>query len=340
VKLSYRNKYIIIFLIITITTIGIILFLTANKKTLEALITLKLTDLFYLLLLWLISLLFDGLSIYFLVKASDENITAYTSLQTSAIKYFFNMITPFSFGGQPVMVYYLSQQNISTGKSSSIVMTKLLLMSIWAFLGAAVAFYFNSELITSNLTVLIIFVVTGFLQTLFVLSIIFIMLFPHLFLKFFLFAGKLGQRFKLLKKTRKLKRNLIIEGAAVRRSFKHYFKKHFLFFSIGIISNGISYLALLTMLYFVFHSFGYTIPLSHAMAFTALLFLIMGFFPTPGASGFAEGLFLLMVSKSTPVAILGISVLIWRFFTHYLSMIVGMVFSIHHLSGFILDKKK
>jgi len=84
VKLSYRNKYIIIFLIITITTIGIILFLTANKKTLEALITLKLTDLFYLLLLWLISLLFDGLSIYFLVKASDKNITAHFVLSTSS----------------------------------------------------------------------------------------------------------------------------------------------------------------------------------------------------------------------------------------------------------------
>ncbi|MCD6396703.1 MAG: flippase-like domain-containing protein, partial [Spirochaetaceae bacterium] len=199
-KLSNRNKYLIFFLIISITTIGIILFFTANEKTLEALTKLKLEDLFFLLLIWMVSLFFDGLSIYFLVKASDENITVYTSIQTSAIKYFFNMITPFSFGGQPVMIYYLSQLNIPAGKSSSIVMTKLLLMSVWAFLGAAIAFYFNSELITSNLTVLIVFIVTGILQTLFVLSIIFIMLFPHLFFKFFLFIGKIGQKFKIFKK--------------------------------------------------------------------------------------------------------------------------------------------
>ena len=338
--MSTRNKYFIIFLVLTVITIGVILAFTGNQKTIAAVSRLKLQDLAILTMLWFISLLFDALAIYFLVMATGEKISVYASVQTSAIKYFFNMITPFSFGGQPVMIYFLSKHNIPTGKSSSVVMTKLLFSAGWVFVGALIAFYFNAGLITSQTTVLIFFIVAAVLQTAFLSSIVIIMLFPHLFFGFFLWIGKIGQKIKIFKKTVKLKKNLIRESAGIRRSFKHYFKKHFILLFLGVLSNGISYASLLIMLYYVFHSFGYSIPVGEAMSFTALLFLIMGFFPTPGASGFAEGLFILMVSHTIPLAILGVSVVTWRFFTQYLSIIPGFWFTVKHLSEFILEKKK
>lgn len=339
-SLSYRNKQLVVFTVISVISIAVVLLLTVNEETLIAIKHLKVRDLLPLGFLWALSLGFDALSIYFIVRASGEHVSLYVSLQTSAVKYFFNMITPFSFGGQPVMIYYLTQNNVPPGKSSTVVMTKLMLMALWTFLGALAAFYFYTGLIVSHTAILIIFVVACVIQTAFILSIILLMLFPQLFIGFLIRIGKLGQKFKLFKKTDALKRTIISEASAARRSFKRYFKSHFIFFSSGVIANGISYSALLLMLYFVLQGLGIPFEPWHAMAFTAILFLVMGFFPTPGASGFAEGLFILFVSTSASISILGVAVIIWRFFTHYLSMFVGFFFSAKHLSGFVLKKGK
>ncbi len=339
-SISYRNKQFVIFSIITLVSIVVILFLTVNRKTFIAVAHLNVKDLLPLVFLWALSYIFDGLSIYFIVRASGEHISFYTSLQTSAIKYFFNMITPFSFGGQPVMIYYLTQKNVPSGKSSTIAMTKLMLMALWTFLGAIIAFYFYAGMVASNTVILIIFIVTSILQTIFILSIVLLMLFPQLFIGIFIRIGKLGQRFKLFKKTNALKRIVISEASVARRSFRHYFQSHIIYFFGAIIANGISYATLLLMLYFVLQGFGINFAPRYAMAFTAILFLVMGFFPTPGASGFAEGLFILFVSASASISVLGVAVIIWRFFTHYLSMFVGLFFSAKHLSGFALKPKE
>ncbi len=339
-SLSYKNKQLVVFTIISVVSIFVVLFLTVNKSTFIALKHLELKNLLNLGLLWAVSLGFDAVSIYFIVCASGEHVSLYTSLQTSAVKYFFNMITPFSFGGQPVMVYYLTQRKVPPGKSSTVVMTKLMLMALWTFIGALVAFYFYSGLILAHMEIFVIFLITCFLQTVFILSILLLMLFPQLFIRFFLFLGKLGQRFRIFKKTDALKRIIITEASAARRSFRRYFKSHFVFFSSAVLANGVSYTALLLMLYFVLNGLGIPFEPRRAMAFTAILFLVMGFFPTPGASGFAEALFILFVSASAPVAVLGVAVVIWRFFTHYLSMFVGFFFSVNRLSGFALKKGK
>lgn len=339
-SLSYRNKQLAVFSVISVLSLSTVLFLTVNKKTLVALRHLAVQDLLNLGFLWAVSLSFDALAIYFIVRASGEHVSLGISLQTSAVKYFFNMITPFSFGGQPVMIYYLTQQKVPPGKSSTVVMTKLMLMALWTFAGAVVAFYFYADVIVAHTAVFVIFVITCFLQTLFILAILLLMLFPQLFVRFFISLGRLGQRFRIIKRTDALKRMIISEAAAARRSFRRYFKSHFIFFSSAVLANGISYTALLLMLFFVLQGLGIPFTPWHAMAFTAILFLVMGFFPTPGASGFAEGLFILFVSASAPVSALGVAVIIWRFFTHYLSMFTGLFFSVRHLSGFALKTGK
>lgn len=335
---SYRSRQLIVFLGISLGTIILILFLTMNRQTFLALSHITVKDVAYLLLLWSVSLLFDGLSIYYIVRASGAGISLYSAIQTSAIKYFFNMITPFSFGGQPVMIYYLTKKNVPAGKSSSIVMSKLMLMAGWTFLGAIIAFMFYFDMIVSHTPVFVIFLVTAFLQLLFILSITFVMLLPQLFIPLLVKMGHLGQKMKILKKTDALKKMVIKEAALARRSFRHYFKRHLLYFSGAVTANGISYLSLLGMLYFVFQGLGVVFSPVDTMAFTAILFLVMGFFPTPGASGFAEGLFILFISASASVSILGVAVVIWRFFTHYLSMLLGFFFSAKHLTDFSLKK--
>jgi uncharacterized membrane protein YbhN (UPF0104 family) len=68
-----------------------------------------------------------------------------------------------------------------------------------------------------------------------------------------------------------------------------------------------------------------------------LLFLIT-FMPTPGAIGLGEAIFLLLFSKTVPSYMLGIAIVLWRFFFHYLSAILGAISSSKYMSDLIVGK--
>ena len=63
---------------------------------------------------------------------------------------------------------------------------------------------------------------------------------------------------------------------------------------------------------------------------TAFAFVIMSFMPTPGSSGGAEWAFQTVFASSFAMAdgVSASAILIWRFFTYYLVMILGAISAI------------
>jgi uncharacterized protein (TIRG00374 family) len=64
------------------------------------------------------------------------------------------------------------------------------------------------------------------------------------------------------------------------------------------------------------------------IAIGVLLYISASYTPLPGASGAQEGGFALFFSGVFPAANLFVALLIWRFFTYYLTVIVGAVVSV------------
>jgi hypothetical protein len=75
--------------------------------------------------------------------------------------------------------------------------------------------------------------------------------------------------------------------------------------------------------YLIYLSFGYTAHgIYDVFTLQAMLFLAVSFIPLPGAAGASEGGFILFFSPVFGAAT-AVAMLIWRFLTYYMMLIVG-----------------
>jgi len=68
------------------------------------------------------------------------------------------------------------------------------------------------------------------------------------------------------------------------------------------------------------------------------LYFFLYFTPTPGGTGVAEGGGYLMFSSSIPTHVLGIFVILWRFFAIYVWVLIGGLLLTKTVGLDILDK--
>ena len=89
--------------------------------------------------------------------------------------------------------------------------------------------------------------------------------------------------------------------------------------------STIGLLALFGTTVFVYYAFGMSgTPWYQALTISCLLFVSASYTPLPGASGAQEGGFLLYFQGIFKNGTIGLALLIWRFFTYYLYLIVGV----------------
>ena len=84
-------------------------------------------------------------------------------------------------------------------------------------------------------------------------------------------------------------------------------------------------LSLFATTIFVYYAFGMSgTPWYQVLTISCLLFVSASYTPLPGASGAQEGGFLLYFRGIFKDGTIGLALLIWRFFTYYLYLIVGV----------------
>ena len=89
--------------------------------------------------------------------------------------------------------------------------------------------------------------------------------------------------------------------------------------------STIGLLALFGTTVFVYYAFGMSgTPWYHVLTISCLLFVSASYTPLPGASGAQEGGFLLYFRDIFINGTIGLALLIWRFFTYYIYLIVGV----------------
>ena len=76
---------------------------------------------------------------------------------------------------------------------------------------------------------------------------------------------------------------------------------------------------------FVYYAFGMSgTPWHQILTISCLLYVSASITPLPGASGAQEGGFLLYFNGIFKDGTIGLALLVWRFFTFYLYLIVGV----------------
>lgn len=313
--------------ILLIITIVVLFFLLKDNMG-EIFSTLSKINLLYLLVAIMLYFAYIISKAYIIYKCVDEKdkLSFKEAIKHNIITQFFNGITPFSTGGQPMEVYMIAEHNIKVSKATSVTLENFIFYQTALVIYGVIAVVCN---LTFNLfpkvALLKHLVLLGFIiNSLVAVGLYAIMLSKTVTKKISNTIIKLLGKLKIIKDTSKAK-----SSCQEKLEEFHYISKDLLkrkkTFIFGILINlfGLTCLYIIPLfIMYGLHDFTSLNPIS-AITSSAYVLLIGSFVPIPGASGGIEYGFIKFFGNFMPVVILNSLLITWRFITYYLGMILG-----------------
>lgn len=322
------KKNSIILLILTVLIVGFVL-KDDFSAIMEALLKANILILGLAFLCQIVAIMFEALAYKKVVDSYVENYPYKNALKMQFITKFFNGITPFSTGGQPMQIYLLKKDGFRLTKATNIIMQNFILYQAALVTYGIFALLINWKWnLFSEVTLLKNLIVIGFLMnTLVMLGLIVISFnnkFNHIMIdKVILLLSKL----KIIKNKEKKqaewseKVDDFHEGTTYLKQHKMLCLQSFLYNLIYLTLNY------LTPFFVIASLVGWSNPVTpiSAICSSAYILIIGSFVPIPGASGGIEYGYLRFFGSFIKGGILKASLLIWRFISYYFLMIVGAV---------------
>ena len=320
------KKNTIFLLIITVIVLYIVL-----KDDFEDIVNiLAKIDVKYILLALLFYALFIVIKGYVNYKIVNDKkkISLKEAIKHNIITQFFNGVTPFSTGGQPMEVYMLMEHDIPIAKATNQTIQSFIFYQIALVICGSVAVINNFLFpIFPKVRILQILVLLGFIIN--VLVVVALVLISR--------SKKITDKLSSLsiKVLKKLKRK--VDEEDIKQKFSDYhegfkeLRKRKRLFVGGVILNIISLLCLYIVPLFILYSMGdfTSLTVNNTITASAYVYIIGGFVPIPGASGGIEYGFNRFFGNFIGASTLSAVLLLWRFITYYIGVIIGaLVFNL------------
>lgn len=296
------KKGIRLFLFISFITITVILIFTVSEETKEGLKLISPLFLILTIISVFLRFLFDIWRVRYIAVAMGRELSWIGAFYFTLGGLFLGAVTPMQLGGIPLQLYVCKSEGISLPEGSATIFTRGLL-SVFVLPFLIPFMYYYRVYLTAG-------VVQGVVKYLSI------------------FYGLMAFTFIIiLTKTEwvtRLFRGKFVEGFV---RFKEVFRREFVKRKIPFLkAYGITWLSLI--FYFLtapllLRGLGIDTPFLETTILQVILTYALNFMPTPGASGFAEGGAYILFHHLMPKTMLGIYVVLWRFFTGYLGVIVG-----------------
>ncbi len=315
------------FIILVISGIFIYYLLKDNfKQSMDLLITAKFAWLFLAATLFFLYVLFEAYALYLLAKEYKKDYPFWKTLCLQFMTKFFNGITPFASGGQPLQVYELHKEGLTYVQATSVIVenfiifqTSIVIMGI-----AAVIANFFFDFFVENYMMKI-FVLFGFTVNLLLLLVVLaVSINPKISQKVINWLCSFLHKIKILKDKNKTNKK-------INNFFKDYIKafaelrknKKLVVKTIGLVMIAmISYFLIPQC---VFNA----LKIKHELSFLITIvtgiyiFIMSSFVPIPGGTGGVEFGFLVFFENFVPNPLIPPALILWRFITYYVPILVG-----------------
>ena len=326
--MSSGLKKILSFLFIALSITAVFLIAFSNEDLTNAWDAIKQMNLTWLACIfacWLIYTVCDGMNYWFYLRGQGFRISFGRAVNVALIGFYYCNITPSSAGGQPMQVNSLRKAGIPVGYGTMAVTLRFITNQTMTSLIALVLYFLNRDFVHQQLAGAIWLVRVGWLINFAVVPLVLLAAFKRNWVQKFaeMLIGGLA-RLRLIRK----------KEAAVSKVTEVLDTYHTalldLIHSPGQIllqfaCSTIGLLALFGTTVFVYYAFGMSgTPWYQVLTISCLLFVSASYTPLPGASGAQEGGFLLYFRDIFRDGTIGLALLIWRFFTFYIYLIVGV----------------
>lgn len=324
-----RHSFVLLF--VTLLILFIIL-KDDYVQIIDAIIGMQYIFLLISILIIALSWFFKTLSMYFIVREYNKKIKISTIFKQAVITQFFNGVTPFSSGGQPMEIYMLNKCGISVGKASNIVLQNSMVYQVALVIYGIIALIVNAKLnLFSSVEFLGYIVAFGFLMNTLVCVGFFVLSFSKKLSSTLLSVViKVGTKLKLIKDKEKFFNDYSRRIEEFHESGRVYRSNKLLFIK-GVFLNFIALTMIYIIPYFLIIGMGIdSIPVSLTIITSAYVLLVGSFVPIPGGSGGIEYAFMCFFGVFVKDVSLSALLIVWRFVTYYFGMILGgIIFSFY-----------
>lgn len=268
---------------------------------------------------------FDGVGLFAFLRRQGYRIRLSSSIHLSFTGLYYANITPSSSGGQPMQVFLLSQRGVPVGVSSSALSVRLMANQLVTVLMTMLLWATNGAFIQRQLGGVMGLVVLGLVINGAAVPLLLLVTFwQSAVQKCGAWVVHVLARWRWVKQEEKLQ-------AKLTAILNNYHTSSRLALSqpgqllLQMLLSALQMLSLMGIPVCVYHAFGQTgVTDAQLLAVALMLFVSASYTPLPGASGAQEGGFLLYYQGIFAGGTLRLALLVWRFFTYYLYLLVGI----------------
>ncbi|MGL4910833.1 MAG: lysylphosphatidylglycerol synthase transmembrane domain-containing protein [Romboutsia sp.] len=274
------------------------------------------------IILMIVYILFESLILGIIINSIQETKINFIGFKIATMGLYYNLVTPFASGSQPIQVYSLTQYNVSLSKSIAIITNKTVLFQTIVTIYCGYFIGCNLELLKTEMTSVMIMMIAGMCMNIFMIFTgMLIVCSPKKIKLIVNFIINLISKFKLFKniKYKKSLINMYIDEYSY--SIRIFIKDKKALFS-SIILTIIQLTVFFSIAYCVYKAFNLT-GQSYLNILTLQVFLYMAVspVPTPGNVGANEIVFLTIFSSVFPKEITGYAVFLYGGFIYYFMVI-------------------
>ncbi len=319
--------------LLLVVTLGIVLYIGLSGNELadlaQALKTLAPAYLLLCLASWALYVLMDALAIHHFVVIQGKPIKLRQSLHAAIIGIYYCNVTPGASGGQPMEMYCLSKYGVPIGISGSGMAVKFIVFQVVLLITGAVLWLTHGAFVSEYASGSIWFIVLGYIVNFFSIGMVMLMAISKRAVRWVIERCiRIGVKLHICKNPDASREKWENHCQSFLESVQMIIRrpKDVL---IQCLIAFVQLMSLMMVIIAIYHALGLKgVSTMELITMGVLLYIGASYTPLPGASGAQEGGFAVLFRGIFPDAQRFVALLIWRFSTYYLSILVGAVVSV------------
>lgn len=274
-----------------------------------------------------------------LIKTIQKTKVRFLAVKIAMMGFYYNLVTPFASGSQPMQIYALNKYDINLSKSIAIVTNKTVLFQTVVTIYSAVIIFLNIEVLKNELPSMLVLMSIGMVMN--IVSLVggmLIVLTPNTMKIIVKVIVNILYRLKIFKSLNK-------KIHTINRFIDEYsysiklFIKNKKALCLSIILTIIQLTVFFSISYCVYKAFNLNgLSLFEVLSLQVFLYMSVSPIPTPGNVGANEVAFLTIFSNVFPGNIIGYSVFLYSIYVYYFLVVVCGLFTIH--THYHMNKRK
>lgn len=275
-------------------------------------------------------IILEGIILQIIINEQHKLDSSFVGFKLAIMGFYYNLVTPFASGSQPVQVYVLNKYKVPLSKATGIITNKTILYQVVTTVYCTIFIFMNTNKLMYDLKTVIPFVILGLLINLLTFIIGFLAIINTSKVK--KICHKIVQyllKFRLFKFLQSKEEKIDLFIAEYTESIKFFMKnKKLLFVTVTLtVIQIICYFSVSYWIYRAFNLNGHSFI--YLMTLQVYLYMAVSPMPTPGNIGANELAFFTIFKRVFPQTLLGYAVFLYGGFMYYLILILSGIFTIY-----------